>query len=303
MSKQKSRYDELHDHYDNISSTKSGTRYERLVAFVFKYLDQSNTVIHDLKLVGDSEVSHQIDVIIERNGKQQRTLLECKDFDISGNKVGLSVIRDFHSVIADINPDEAYVVTCNGFTNDAERYAKSKHIGLVVLREFCESDWAGRIRQININVIAVVPSPPNVEIEFKQDDGWQKINKDLKTVGIDINSAFLPEQPVFFNTPDGRFQANDFIQRNRKYSVTTPPGAVNHDVDVSSITFEIDSFGSVELKRLNISYEISHDKEIIEIGGDRIARLLLQGIGSDNKVIWDNNLGLFKVDKVSREIL
>lgn len=303
MSKQKSRYDELHDHYDNISSTKSGTRYERLVAFVFNYLDQSNTVIHDLKLVGDSEVSHQIDVIIERNGKQQRTLLECKDFDISGDKVGLGIIRDFYGVIADIEHDEAYVVTCNGFTDDAERYAKSKHIGLVVLREFCESDWTGRVRQININVIPVVPSSPEVDIEFKQNDDWQKINKNLKTVGIDINSSFLPEQPVFFNTPDGRLQAYDFIQRNMKYSVTTPPGAVNHDVDVSSITFEIDNFGSVELKRLNISYEISHDEEIIKIGGDRIAKLLLQGIGSDNKVIWDDNLGLFEVDKVSREIV
>jgi len=152
-------------------------------------------------------------------------------------------------------------------------------------------------------VISVAPSPPKVEIELKQDDDWQKINKDLKTVGINVNSAFLPEQPVFFNTPDGRFQANNFIQKNMKYSTTTPPGAVNHDVDVSSITFEIDSFGSVELKRLNISYEISHDTEIIKIGGDRIARLLLQGIGSDSKVIWDDNLGLFKVDKVSREIL
>ncbi len=152
-------------------------------------------------------------------------------------------------------------------------------------------------------MISVAPSPPKVEIELKQDDDWQKINKDLKTVGINVNSAFLPEQPVFFNTPDGRFQANNFIQKNMKYSTTTPPGAVNHDVDVSSITFEIDSFGSVELKRLNISYEISHDTEIIKIGGDRIARLLLQGIGSDSKVIWDDNLGLFKVDKVSREIL
>ena len=72
---------------------------------------------------------------------------------------------------------------------------------------------------------------------------------------------------------------------------------------MSSITFEIDNFGSVELKRLNISYEISHDEEIIKIGGDRIARLLLQGIGPDNKVIWDDDLGLFKVDKVSKEIL
>lgn len=301
MLKQRSRYDELHDHYYELLSTKSGTRYERLAAFVFKYLEQSGTVIHDLKLVGDSGVSHQIDVIIERNGKQQRTVLECKDFDISGNKVGLGIIRDFYGAIADINLDEAYVVTCNGFTYDAERYAKSKHIGLVVLREFRESDWAGRTRHININMIQVVSSQPRVDIEYKQDNAWQKIDNDLQTVGIDLN-GFSPDQPVFFNTPEGRFQAKDFIQRNMKYSVSTPPGAVEHDVDVSSITFEIANLGSVELKRLKISYEIFHVKETIEIGGNRIAKLLLQGIGSDNKVIWDDDLRRFRVDEATREV-
>jgi len=60
MSQQRSRYDEMHDYYYELLSTKSGTRYERLAAFVFKYLNQEKTVIHDLKLLGDSEVSHQI---------------------------------------------------------------------------------------------------------------------------------------------------------------------------------------------------------------------------------------------------
>ena len=301
MSKPRSRYDELHDHYYELLSTKSGTRYERLAAVVFKYLEESGTVIHDLKLVGDSGVSHQIDVTIERTGKQQRIVLECKDFDISGDKVGLGIIRDFYGAIADINPDEAYVVTCNGFTDDAERYAKSKHIALVVLREFRESDWAGRIRQIIIRMIPVVPSQPTVDIEFKQDDAWQKIDNDIQTAGIDLN-RFSPEQPVFFNTPEGRFQANDFIQRNMNYSVSTPPGPVEHDVDVSNITFEIANLGSVELKRLKISYEIFHGEETIEIGGNRIAKLLLQGIGSDNKVIWDDDLRRFRVDEVTREV-
>jgi hypothetical protein len=293
MSKQISRYDELHNHYYELLSTKSGTRYERLAAVVFKCLEQSGTVIHDLKLVGDSGVSHQIDVTIERDGGKQRAVLECKDFDISGNKVGLGIIRDFYGVIADIKPDEAYVVTCNGFTDDAERYAKSMNISLVILREFRESDWAGRIRQIIIHMIPVVPSPPKVDIEFKYDDARQKIDDDLQTIGIDINGCSR-DQPIFFNTPEGRFQANDFIQKNMKYSVSTPPGVIEHDIDVSNITFEIANLGSVELKRLRISYEIFHGEETIEIGGNRIAKLLLQGIGSDHKVIWDDDLRQFK---------
>lgn len=303
MSKQRSRYDELHDRYSKISSTKSGTRYERLAAFVFKALEQSGTVIHDFELRGKSGAPHQIDVTIERSGKRQRTLVECKDFDISGKKVGLPVIRNFYGVIAEINPPpDAYVVTCNGFTKNAELYAKSMHIGLVVLREFRESDWAGRIRQIDIHLNMVVPSQPRVYIEFKQDDDRQKIANDIQTFGISLNGC-LPDQPVFFNTPEGRFQSHDFIQRNMKFSVSTPPGAVEHNVDVSNITFEIANLGSVELKCLKISYEIVHTEETIEIGGNKIAKLLLQGIGSDDKVIWDDDLRRFRVDEKTKKVL
>lgn len=304
MPKQRSSYDELHDRYSKISSTKSGTRYERLAAFVFKALEQSGTVIHDFKLLGKSGLRNQIDVTIERSGKRQRTLVECKDFDISGDKVGLNVIQSFYGVIADINPppDESYVVTCNGFTKDAELYAKSKDIRLVVIREFRESDWAGRLRLFNIHSGPLVPSNTSVYIEYKQDDAQQKIANDSQTVGISLN-GLSPDQPAFFNTPEGRFQAIDFVERNMKLSVSTPPGAVEHDVDVSNITFEIDNLGSVELKCLKISYEIVHTEETIEIGANKIAILLLQGIGSDNKVIWDDDLRRFKVEEATREVL
>jgi hypothetical protein len=301
MSNQRSRYDELHDYYYKILSTKSGTRYERLAAVVFKFLEQSSTVIHDLKLVGDSRVSHQIDVTIERAGKQQHVILECKDFDVSGKKVGLGIVRDFYGLIADVNPDEAYVVTCNGFTDDAERYAKSKHIGLVVLREFRESDWEGRVQQSIVHLTPVTTTQPKVNIEFKHNSAWQKINRDLQTMGINLN-RLSPEQPIFFNSPDGRFQANDFIQKNMKYSVSTPLGLVEHDLDVSNVTFEIASLGSVELKRLKISYEIFCGEEIIEVGGNQIAKLLVQGIGLEHKVIWDDDLRQFRIDQETKEV-
>jgi len=35
----RSRYDKLHDQYHRLVSSKTGTRYERLAAVVFKKLD------------------------------------------------------------------------------------------------------------------------------------------------------------------------------------------------------------------------------------------------------------------------
>ncbi len=49
--RERSGYDELHDKYHKTLTTKSGTRYERLAAVVFKALDERHIVIHDLKLV------------------------------------------------------------------------------------------------------------------------------------------------------------------------------------------------------------------------------------------------------------
>jgi hypothetical protein len=59
---QASRYDELHDRYSSLLSSKAGTRYERLAAMVFKSLDAANVVIHDLRLVGTSKVKHHVKI-------------------------------------------------------------------------------------------------------------------------------------------------------------------------------------------------------------------------------------------------
>jgi hypothetical protein len=92
----RSKYDDLHDHYHAILTTKAGTRYERLAAIVFAAMERDDVVIHDLKVLGSvSGVEHQIDIHIEKNGVAKRILVECKDFDVSGDPVGLGIVRDF----------------------------------------------------------------------------------------------------------------------------------------------------------------------------------------------------------------
>src|SRR5450755_998973 len=99
----RSKYDELHDQYQAILTTKTGTRYERLAAVVFAAMERDGVVIHDLGVLGAvSGVEHQIDVHIEKNGVKRRVLIECKDFDVSGDPVGLGIVRDFQGVLSDI---------------------------------------------------------------------------------------------------------------------------------------------------------------------------------------------------------
>jgi hypothetical protein len=130
----RSKYDELHDRFFAIPSAKPGTRYERLAAVVLKLLHERHTVIHNISLKGTSRVPHQIDVLIEADGRAKRILIEAKDFDKKGRRVGLSIVRDFRSVIEDIHPEEAFVITCTGYTKPAQQYAKAKDVKLAVLR-------------------------------------------------------------------------------------------------------------------------------------------------------------------------
>jgi hypothetical protein len=61
---------------------KNGTKYERLTVIVFKILQDSAYVVHDMRLHGDGkETAHQIDVVISAGPQQERhrVLVECKD--------------------------------------------------------------------------------------------------------------------------------------------------------------------------------------------------------------------------------
>lgn len=69
--------------YDRLvadEKLKNGTKYERLAAIIFKALDASSSVVHDVRLVGDGKKTrHQIDVHIERenDSSPSRVLVEC----------------------------------------------------------------------------------------------------------------------------------------------------------------------------------------------------------------------------------
>lgn len=139
---------------------KTGTKYERLEAVVYKIIDENDVVIHDLRLRGDGKTAvHQIDVTIENKGNKKRILVECKDYD---DVVGIGIIRDFYGAVAQIKPDDAVVVTTQGFTKGAVKFAKDENIKLAVLKEFSEEDWEGRLRHLVLNLRMVYMDTPHI---------------------------------------------------------------------------------------------------------------------------------------------
>ena len=292
----RSKYDELHDRFYTILSNKAGTRYERLAAFVFKYLHEQNVVIHDMKVVGKSKIPHQIDVVVESDGSKKRVLVECKD--TPKQRVGLSVIRDFRSVVEDTSPDDAFVVTCTGYTAPAMRYAKAKGIKLAVLRAFEEADWQGYFRSVSMQLnVKRLPTISGLELSLDQAEG-AAFASDIKgaRIGMKVEGSsgivFRDNDPIFLVSYDERIQYCDFlmreIERERLQSVES---TISLNIDPQKWKIQCDQGSVVRFTKFSLqaTFHAGHSIEI-EITPNRVAELILKGFGDKDVIVFDEHL-------------
>ena len=299
--KRLSTYDQIFNKYFQKDIKKSGTKYEILAAMVLKHLIDSGKVIHDIKLIGSSTVKHQIDVLYENSGENRRLLIECKDFDISEELVGLGIVRDFSAVVDDIKPDEAFIFTCNGFTRDARKFAKYKNIKLAVLREFTEIDKEGRILKIILRMNIQSASSPIAETAIEEQN-YPKLQADLSAENL--NPTILWKgQPLFLNTPTGRFQLTDYIEKLWKEYPLDKEGPVELRHKLDNTTIEVANRGGVPILGIILKFEVIHDTEIHEIVSDKIAELILEGFKDKDIIIFDQDLKRFDINPDDGEII
>lgn len=146
--------------YDRViaeEKLKSGTKYERLAAIVFRLLTGANAV-HDLRLRGDGRSTHhQIDVVV--GPQRRRVLVECKDYD-QLRPVTLSVIRDFYGAVHELRPDEAWVVTTSRFTSPAQIFANENGIRLAEL-----DTTENRVTTVELVVVGYQMTCPRVTFD------------------------------------------------------------------------------------------------------------------------------------------
>jgi hypothetical protein len=299
---ERSRYDELHDRYHAILTTKAGTRYERLAALVFKILETRNVVIHDLKLIGDSTVAHQIDVSIEVDGKQRRLIIECKDFDISGQKVGLDILRGFRSVIEDTKADEGIVLTCTGYTKDAQKYAKAKNIKLSVLRKIQGEDLEGLIQ--NIIVTFYVQSNRNhaTTVSMSQE------SHDLftaETARLGIHGGVHSYHPVFFVRGSDRIGFTKFLSEevNKRRASKNESGRWEIRTPPDGWSLQVDNGPLISFDYIITTYDAELQSIPIDVTTNRIAELIVTGLGDNDIIIFGDQIERRKIDATTGEIL
>ncbi len=265
---------------------------------VLKVLNEAETVVHDLRLLGDSDVKHQIDVTIEAEGSTRRVLVECKDFDVSGDPVGLGIIRDFFGVVADVRPDEAFVVTCNGFTADARKFAASKGIKLATLREHEVPEGDARISRVEMTMMVSWPEARGVRfiLDGSEADVGRKLAADRVAAGLDPEKTSVWD-PVFVNLPDGqRVQVLELLNQHLNDDPERTPGLHEKVIPTSGATLEIEERGGIPLSSIVLAYEmITGDPHVIS-WATRVAALIASGFGGDaNYLIFEDDLKRFTI--------
>jgi len=300
----RSYYDELHDKYSDILINKAGTRYERLAAIVFKILSESNVVIHDVSMRGESDVSHQIDVKISRDGLESHTLIECKDYDVSGNKIGLDVVRNFSSVIDDAGPAQGIILTCNGFTRDAAKFAKWKGIKLCVLRAHNDEDWDGFIKEVRIRIMYIIPLNPEVTMVISDKDEHEKM-ADLAANALAEGGGVHSTDRIFFSDGNNNVQFNEFLTKKMNDAINFEENRDLIEIEVPSDGWRLTDGGGrvVKFDSMKLKFQVGKDLRESIVTSSRIAELILKGFGDDDIIIWDDQLSRFKIDPDTGEVV
>ena len=126
---------------------KDWENFEEIARRVQEQLSPLARVSRNEKIKGKSGIRNQCDIVIRlRIGTIDFLgIIECKDY---ADKVGIEVIRGFKSRLDDIRAMKGIIVSANGFTKDAYKYADEVGIDTFLLIEANSIKW---------NKIAVVP--------------------------------------------------------------------------------------------------------------------------------------------------
>ena len=266
-----------------------------LAALVFKALEDRNAVIHNVELAGeDPEVKHQIDVTVDVAGTTQRVVIECKDFGISAAKVGLDIMRSFRSVIEDTKADQGIVITCNGFTEDAQKYARSKGIKLAVLRTFETHDMDGRIAKVTLGVIIQQPANPKASLHISEDHNFRYL---AELAAIGVTNGIRNTDPVSFVRNGERRQFNEFLASCMREAIApVAPKAIRIEIPSEGWHIQVDQNPPIPFEGIVVHFDVDEERLYIDTTSKRIAELVLSGFGASDIIIFGDQIERHSID-------
>ena len=242
--------------------TKKWQRFEKLARMIQQQLAPEAQVKHNQVVVGKSGAHNQLDVTVHANVGQYKffCVIECKDWE---SKVDIDTVRAFASKVDDVGAAPGVIVSANGFTSEALKYAKSRDIYLYRLVDAETTNWqevpmipvvVGHISLKNAET-KIIDTRSGESVGLMDDSGklasedktyffeigrnrYIKIRDLLEEKWDEVFETREPESDEWFETEDGAF----FLYEGNDKLV---PVVIQYRLEAETIWY----YGHLSLKR------------------------------------------------------
>lgn len=264
------------------NKVNKNTDYEILTQEIYRILLKEDgfeniDVQHNVKILGKSGCSHQIDIYWEfRLGDEKfKIAIECKNYS---KEVSIAKVRDFFGVIYDIGNIKGIFISKKGYQSGAKKFADCYNISLKELRKPNKEDWKGRIKTIHTDFILMPTIITNISIEpdykWVIEKGYIKSEEERSLIMLGANQ--LNTEICVFDK-DGEIIEN-FLDLEEKL-----PHDYVEGKDLSHI-FRYDdgymdsNFGKIKVNFIRFKYDIAKDIFELIFEAEEITKAIIKDV-------------------------
>lgn len=205
----------------------------------------------NITLPGKSGATAEIDILWEYviADINFRVAIECKNY---GRPLDIGKIRDFSAKIRDAGLSKGIIVSQNGFTKKAKKFADSESIDLIVIREQNSKDWDGYLSAVQVNLIAMMPAR-TIKIEPKINREWFLKN------GYKVGDSFSfseENDKIFIEEPAANFRYSLFELEENNFFEARSAGTHVWKKDLSTPGWLIIGDVQAQLDSIEITYHV-----------------------------------------------
>jgi hypothetical protein len=207
-----------------MSNKKKGDEYEDFVETVYKAILEAEhregkitpiTLERKKIITSASGTPAEIDIYWEYSiaGIKNSVAIECRNYN---KNIDIPGVRDFARKIERISGLKGLMVTKKGFSENAIQEASADNIDLLVIRELSDKDWEGRLKQINIHMIANIPSrtiniTPSINQEWFLKNGYK--DGDTFQIACRNDLLIIEDKATTFKHSLHELESNDFFEQ------------------------------------------------------------------------------------------
>ena len=267
------------------------TEYERFTQEIYQQLVnldvvRTTKVQHDVKLEGRSGQKHQIDVYWEYEiaGNKHRVAIECKNYN---TLVPIGKVRDFKSVLDDLNGVNGIMVTKVGYQEGAKKYAQEYGISLKELRT----------PRYGETIIGEIENHIHYEFRytlFQVDEAWAENNGfDIERYRKRLSQLFTSRTELWDSMPFIYIERKDDILRDEKGKEVASLKELekqipDHPTEAFPFVFNFEDayldsryLGPVKVCAVKYDYNIQDQQQIIALDAGDLVKAILKDVQSN----------------------